>query len=572
MGSLLERFRAWWGALDQTQRVIYGFGTALFVVFLIATGYFASRPQMVVLYSGLTSEQQAMIVEELRKQNIECRFDRPGIIEVSAKDRANASVALAMAKKEPYQLSSGSTDLTNIGSFTTPTLEREMIQGDREAKLAKAIEELEPVESATVKVNWGQSSPFARDKIPPSATVIVHEKPGRLLNAAHARAIASTLAGAVPGLTMDAIKVIGGNGSMLWDGTNAPGAPGSSLKIAAEIEESRRRTQELQTMLDQAFGAGNTIATVQVELSMDEVDRTTESEVPSEKPVEKVAVEETMNTDPGAAGTDAAAGTAANTVLAPAATDGAAGSGSSYTSKQDSEVYLRTKETEHRKVLPGAVTTMKVSVMANEKPADAKPTDPGLDTAAVTAVEGFVRGYMGLKPRETSDTKVVSVTSFPFDQTQTQEVEKAQKAEAQRQQIQQAISILPVVALLAIGFLVARAIGKMAHPKQPQLALAGGGALPAPDDLTGAAAVPMLEAVEGGLHPSAHDLPQVQASSNHDITAQDLMELYESAEPMSIEAIRERIDVPLEQIRAMALKKPEAVAALLKGWMMEERR
>jgi flagellar biosynthesis/type III secretory pathway M-ring protein FliF/YscJ len=37
-----------------------------------------------------------------------------------------------------------------------------------------------------------------------------------------------------------------------------------------------------------------------------------------------------------------------------------------------------------------------------------------------------------------------------------------------------------------------------------------------------------------------------------------------------IESIKKKVDVPLEQIRKMSRNNPEAVAMLLKSWMMEE--
>ncbi len=39
---------------------------------------------------------------------------------------------------------------------------------------------------------------------------------------------------------------------------------------------------------------------------------------------------------------------------------------------------------------------------------------------------------------------------------------------------------------------------------------------------------------------------------------------------VSIDSLKTKVDVPLEQIRKMARKNPEVVATLLKSWMMEE--
>lgn len=41
---------------------------------------------------------------------------------------------------------------------------------------------------------------------------------------------------------------------------------------------------------------------------------------------------------------------------------------------------------------------------------------------------------------------------------------------------------------------------------------------------------------------------------------------------IDVEAIRRKIDLPLEQIRKMSKQNPQAIAMLLKSWLLEERR
>ena len=66
--------------------------------------------------------------------------------------------------------------------------------------------------------------------------------------------------------------------------------------------------------------------------------------------------------------------------------------------------------------------------------------------------------------------------------------------------------------------------------------------------------VPLASAIEGGDIDNA------------------LKIIEEMPEDDEIKAIRARINVPLEQIKHMAKTKPESVAMLLKGWMMEDMR
>jgi flagellar biosynthesis/type III secretory pathway M-ring protein FliF/YscJ len=69
------------------------------------------------------------------------------------------------------------------------------------------------------------------------------------------------------------------------------------------------------------------------------------------------------------------------------------------------------------------------------------------------------------------------------------------------------------------------------------------------------------------------DAGQRLASALGSGSIEDALRIIEEApEDPEIKAIQARINVPLEQIKHMAKTKPQSVAMLLKGWMMEDGR
>jgi flagellar biosynthesis/type III secretory pathway M-ring protein FliF/YscJ len=159
------------------------------------------------------------------------------------------------------------------------------------------------------------------------------------------------------------------------------------------------------------------------------------------------------------------------------------------------------------------------------------------------------------------------VTEAEFSTEAAKAAEKAAGSAANANMMQQVMGFLPIVALLVVGLVLVKSLSSSLKIKnQPGLALAadGTGTLSLPYS-------PSLEALLGGTSgPASH---------NAEETEQQLLALTSEGSspsmdfddaPEFIGEIKQRIDVPLEQIRKLSKEKPEMVALLLKTWMMEE--
>jgi flagellar biosynthesis/type III secretory pathway M-ring protein FliF/YscJ len=134
--------------------------------------------------------------------------------------------------------------------------------------------------------------------------------------------------------------------------------------------------------------------------------------------------------------------------------------------------------------------------------------------------------------------------------------------------MQQIFSILPIAALVIVAFMVVKAIAKAA-PRSITVEAAlpmGGGALPM--SFTQGSRSGESHTSSGALPASSHSASKVADM----LGSVNIEEEEDETDPVRVGQIRAKVDVPLEQIRKMAQQRPDAIATLLKSWMLEDRR
>jgi len=572
------------------------FGSGFLALLLIISILYARRPNMQPIFSGLTPADQGMIVQELTQAGIPVEFSARGDVLVPAERVAEARMKLAQANKMPASGPKGNEWLDGITSLTTPSVEREKMKEALEGELARSINTMTGVGSSIVHLTVGNESRVSSLSTPSSAAVIITPSSGGEMDADAGRAIARLVQNSVPNLKEEHISVTDNTGAFLFDGReNGRGAQGANQKLAAEIAESKRRETELQRMLDIPFGPGNTIARVNVELEMDEVSEQTEIKklddgVVAESVTEKMSG--ASNRAGGASGIDANIAGATNT--------GGANAGN-YESRQTRTEIPTTQTNRSTRYAPGSVNGMTVTVMVNK--------DKVEDVAAVReAVAGFAKLAYDESQGGIVNTESIraTVTETSFDTSATAAQEKASAAAGSAAKLQQIVSFLPIAALLAVGFMLTKAIGK-ASPKpipatmpaeglltmdvareaqvrqdfQAALKLEQGGAASAHSPNPRVLELVKSGQSSGGLTPADREVLRAQASTPEQLALIDNAKSLEEVmmalgidpddDSTDVEGIKRKLDLPLEQIKKMARQRPETVAMLLKSWLSDDK-
>ncbi|MBL8060926.1 MAG: flagellar M-ring protein FliF [Chthonomonas sp.] len=544
MVSFLEQIKAWWLGLDRTQRPIWILGGGLLTALLVVAFMLSSRPSMSLLFGGLSPADQGMVVQELNKMGISAEYDTNGNVLVPGNKVSEARAKLAVAKKLPQGGNLGYGALDNMNSMmVSPEVEKVKIKAAMEGDLANSIQMMSGISAAKVTLTLPDNTPFAAEQKPAGASIVVTQDGGVSLSAEQAQAIVRLVQFGVSGLGAERIVVMNDRGQRLYDGAEATGINASAdKKVQAEIAEARRREQELQAKLDAAFGVGNTIVSIpMINLNFDKIHENSVIKQPTPKPVSIDTTEETM-ADANGSSAMGAAGTTSN-LQAPA--EGSSTDKKSYSGTTKSATYDMNVTEKSIERSAGVLEGMTLSVLVNS--ANITDTAP---------VEEYIQNYLGPLSQQTDKFKA-SVTSTAFDKTATEGMKAAQSGAASRNITQQLMAILPIAALILVGFLITKAISK-ATPRPGQataVALPGGGTLSLPP---------------GALNGDPNQLIALEGA---DIAnALNTRAVQNSEPPVPIEDIPDKVNVPLEQIKKMASTRPETVASLLKTWMLEETR
>ncbi len=581
MQPFFLHLQAWWKESSQRQKFITLAGLGLLLLLLYGTFYYASRPNMKMLFGGLSPADQGMVIEELQKLNIPVQYNENGDVFVPSGKAAEARAKLALSEKLPSSGHSGYSELEKLGMMNTPKVEKERLKVLLEGELAKSIENIQGVRVANVHLSLGDDSPFISERVPASASIGIVETAQGSVGKGQAKAIALLVSNGVPGLTPQNVAILSNYGQILWDGQNESGAAGlADRRLQAEVSEARRREQELQRVLDTAFGVGNTIAMVNVTMDFDKKVEETHDKTPNSNPLIRETNEETMKGQNGALG--GLAGTASNVPnAAPAAPSN--NSQQDYTGKQTSENFGSNEKKTVLETTPGMLTGMSINVLANQNVIK-NPLQ----------VQSFLQGYLG--PYQANPHFTATVTSIPFDQQAQVSLNQAATVEASKQRMKQLLSFLPILAILAVGYMLSKSLKKVASEKADLLAATASQRTFSLSQGSYQAALPGSQNFqqEGNLSPSNGVnalLPGSTELINPDIgnfngfspgnspeaAQKSPQRAYEkvqwvsgeNGEPIRIDAIQDKINVPLEQIKKMADEKPDLIAMLIKTLLAE---
>ncbi len=539
MGGLLTRLKTWWETADRTQKAVTVFGSVFLVLLLAGTFYFASRPHMALAFSNLDSAEVGSVTSEIEKLGIPVQYNDSGDVQVPADKVAEVHAKLALAGKLPTPGHLGDS-LMQIGPTTTDGVEKERIKNIQQNDLAAAIEDIKGISKANVQLNLGDASAFADENKPASASVEVTLGPNATMGPGEGRAIAMLVSNSVVGLSPDKVFVLDNSGKPLYDPSRGSDGSSGNEKISQEIAEKNRRQEELQEQLDRAFGRNNTQVLVNLELNYDKKSEEDDTHPPAKSPSEKETQDETMSGDAGGlvGGLAGAVSNGVTPTTPPPPTPG-----KKYENKSTTEVHPVDEKHVTTEVAVGGLKSMSIAAMVNSTPlgADGKPVvvDP-------KSVQSFLDDYLKNFSQTDSQHFVAHVTTAPFDMSAKLVAQADQKAEAARDRMQQIISMLPIAALIFVGFLVAKAIGKAAKPVMVG-ALPGGGTLALEDGYEDGQSMLDRHYEHGEGHPHPEEEPQEE-----------------------IAQIQEKLNLPLEQLKRMSDEKSESVAMLMKSWILED--
>lgn len=401
-GGAIERLRAF-AAQPPVRKALPWFGGVAGLGLLAITWAALSPAPQRVLYSSLSDTERAGVVEALDAASIGYTIDNStGALSVDEDDlyRARMLVASEGALAAPQ---SGTEMLDSLPMGASRTLEGDRLRAAQERELNLTIAEIDGVEAVRVHLAKPERSVFVREDAPPSASVMLRMARGRQLSDSQVTAIANLVAASVPGLAIDAVRIIDQHGRLLSQPENADT---DRLELQSRMEAKLRA--QIAQLLTPMLGEGNFSSEIQVRLDMNEVTSARES-YDKDGVVRQETQQESQSAGGGAIGVP---GVLSNTPPAPAqAQPGAPGTQQvaaqppSVGESSATRTYELGREVAVSNITPGSVSRLTVAVALSE--AAMKGTNP----AGLKKIEELIGAAVGAD-LERGDQVAVIVRPF----------------------------------------------------------------------------------------------------------------------------------------------------------------
>lgn len=270
-GSFLSRTGAFLGQPPVRRALPWFAGVAAAGLTVLLYLAMAPAPQR-VLYSDLSDSERAEVAAALDKASIAYTIDNAtGAVTVGENDLYKARMVAASdgALATPE---TGAEMLDKLPMGASRTLEGTRLLAARERELELTVMQIDGVEAVRVHLAEPEKSVFVRDNAAPTASVMVKLARGRQLADSQVSAIVNLVAGSVPSLSVDAVKVIDQHGRLL---SSAKPGDIDRLDLQSRMEEKLR--SQVAQLLTPMLGEGNFSSEIQVDLDMDQLTSARES-------------------------------------------------------------------------------------------------------------------------------------------------------------------------------------------------------------------------------------------------------------------------------------------------------
>ncbi|MDH3360677.1 MAG: flagellar basal-body MS-ring/collar protein FliF, partial [Desulfobulbaceae bacterium] len=365
-----------------------------------------------VLFSGLTQQDAAEVVERLKEQRVPYQLTgNGGTIMVPPGQVYDVRLSLA-GEGLPRGGGVGFEifDKTSLG--TTDFVQRLNYQRALQGELARTIRTFDQVDEARVHIATPKESVFIEDEKSPTASVSVRLHRGRKLSQNQIQSIVHLVASAVPGLVVEDITVVDTTGRLLFskEGDEASLLSATQLEYQLKIEEGLRK--KVESMLEEAVGVGHVRARVTAEMDFSRVNVTEESFDPESQVVrsEQVLREDDQSGDSQPEGIPGIKGSLANFAESGESKTG----GSAYRRNNVTRNYEISRVTKQVQESSGEVKRLSVAVMID-----------GIYVKEVTEDGKLAKKYMPRSNDEMQSLERIVKNAIGYDEDRGDQVEVA---------------------------------------------------------------------------------------------------------------------------------------------------
>ncbi|WP_148575486.1 flagellar basal-body MS-ring/collar protein FliF [Nocardioides caldifontis] len=517
---VLGRLQSTFQGFTSGQKFVAVIGTGALLLAGFMVFKWAATPSYAPLFSNLAAADASAIVEELDAQGVPYELSNGGATIMVPREQVYSTRISLSGEGLPTGSESGYSLLDDQGLSTSEFQEQTSYKRAMEGELAKTIEAIDGVETAVVHLAMPQKEVFSSEQAPTTASVMVKTRLGSTLAPEQVQAVVNMVSSSVEGLTTEKVTVTDSTGKLL----SAPGGEGAASTRTQQVTdfENRLNTQ-VQSLLDRVLGPGNSAVQVRADLSFDKsVTETTRYFGNADTALSESETTEILEGGDPNAGAGGIVGP--DSEMETGTTGGT--SGQNYEKSSRTSDNAVNKEVSTVEAAPGGVDGIHVGIVVD-------PRSPSADAAEI---QDLVTAALGIDA-ERGDT--IEVSQLAFDRTAEEaaaaELEASEKAEKSA-----ATWTLIRNGGLA-GLLVLIALVAWIQSRRRAKARA--------------------QATEYVVEQLRQEQLERQQRAALEAPAMLALETAEASEE----------DLVREEISSLVERQPEDVAALLRGWLVENR-
>jgi flagellar M-ring protein FliF len=253
---------------------------AMGAVTVALVGFFAflmlrvTAPHMTPLFTDLSMQDSATIVKDIERQGIPYELKHDGAVILVPKDQVTrvrmklAESGLPKGGGVGYEIFDKS-DTLGATSFIQNINHLRALEGE----LARTIRALHRVEMARVHLVLPERPLFSRDKVEPSASIVLKVRGS--LETQQVRAIRHLVASAVNGLKPERVSIVDESGRLLADGSAGDAGVGGNVDERQSAFERRLRDQ-IESIVTSVVGPGRARVQLTTEFDFNRVTQTSD--------------------------------------------------------------------------------------------------------------------------------------------------------------------------------------------------------------------------------------------------------------------------------------------------------
>ena len=272
--DLFKQIKEYWDKLSKKAKTYIIIGIPSILVISIVATVILNIKNYEVLYSGLSSTEQAQIVSRLGELGVDFDTKAGGIILVPGKKAAELKMQLS---SEGYPKSTLTYDLFTSSSdfMTTDFDKRQYLIFQLQDRLQESIKTLSGVKNAIVTLSIADESSYVleTERVPSTASIIIDLEPSVDLTPRQIKGIENLIAKSVPGLTNDNVSIIDSEGNILNSGISS-GSGVNLEKVEIEKQAGEIYKEKIIKLLEPIYGEKG--VSVAVNVSIDFTQKTTD--------------------------------------------------------------------------------------------------------------------------------------------------------------------------------------------------------------------------------------------------------------------------------------------------------